>query len=315
MARVSAKDPVDPTNPKSISGPYNVAKVTYDLDTDSKDPAMDKVTIYYPTGADTGYMHTNVTWSDSLSFPFISYAHGMFGGGAVEVPGYNDMLKTMSSFGYIVGATHQCSVGCFDDCKSLEHDPPCFGHYYKKQLGIFDFAKTFTGDASGVNPFKQVDWSTGVGVAGHSMGGQATLFSSSYDNATQYDIKAAVMHHAYTHSFPTPTVPFLDFTGEEDTTAPAASMGLPIFDAGKGAGVPRGLVDKTLAAHHEPDITCGDRNTIELLAQFSVAWFKLYLDQTPQAFGLDFDAMLYGQGSDGVCSGGDGQMTHCTIER
>jgi hypothetical protein len=239
----------------------------------------------------------------------------MFGGGIADVPGYNELLSAMASFGFIIGATHQCDIGCFDDCVSLARDPPCFGNYYKKQLAVFDWAKACTDSADTcAEAFTQVDWSHGVGIAGHSMGGQATLFSSTKGNASAYDIRAAVMHHAYTHSFPSPSIPFLDFTGEEDTLAPAKTMGVPIYQAADGTGLPRGLVDKTLAGHHEPDITSQDRNAIELLAQFSAAWFKLYLDETPQAYGIDFNAMIYGTGEDGVCSGGDGDMTMCTIE-
>jgi hypothetical protein len=136
-------------------------------------------------------------------------------GGILDVPGYNELLSSMASFGYIVGATHQCSLGCFDDCVSLKHDPPCFGHYYKKQLAVFDWAKEFSPEEGQADPFARADWSAGVGVAGHSMGGQATLFSSSYGNASAYDIRAAVMHHAFTHTFPVSEIPFLDFTGEE----------------------------------------------------------------------------------------------------
>ena len=240
----------------------------------------------------------------------------MFGGGSLDVPGYNQLLKSMASFGYVIGATHQCSVGCFDDCRSLRHDPPCFGNYYKKQLNVFDWAKSFDeGDGSEDDWTTHVDWASGVGIAGHSMGGQATLFSSSEGNATAYDIRAAVMHHAYSHDFPAPTVPYLDFTGEKDTTAPADTMGVPIYEAGEDSNLPRGLVDKTNAGHHEPDITCIDINGIQLLAQYSAAWFKLYLDKTPTNYGIDFDSMIYGTGTDSVCSGGDGEMTACTINR
>ena len=40
------------------------------------------------------------------------------------------------------------------------------------------------------------------------MGGQATLFDSSYQNASKYNLKAAVMHHPYSHELPNPTIPF-----------------------------------------------------------------------------------------------------------
>jgi hypothetical protein len=146
------------------------------------------------------------------------------------------------------------------------------------------------------------------------MGGQASLFSSSGGNASAYDIRAAVLHHAYTHSFPAPTVPVLVFTGEEDTVSPAKTMAFPIIDVAAEAGCVHGLVDKTRATHHEPDITSLDTNGIALLAQFSVAWMKIHLDLTPQAYGIDFAEMIYGSRDDAVCGGGDGDMTQCTIE-
>lgn len=69
------------------------------------------------------------------------------------------------------------------------------------------------------------------------------------------------------------------------------------------------------SGHHEPDITSLDKNGIQLIAQFSAAWFKLYLDQTPVDFGIDFNGMIYGTGVSGVCAGGDGEMTTCTIDQ
>ncbi len=296
-------------NPDAQLGPYTVALESFPLNSDIKNPNEDKVSVWYPNGVNP---NSNVTFDQSTSFKFISYAHGMFGGGIVDVPGYNELLSSMASFGYIIAATHQCDVGCFDDCLSLPSDPICFGNYYKKQLDVIDWAKSCTvADDICADPFGHVDFSQGVGIAGHSMGGQATLFSSSYENASNYDIRAAVLHHAYTHSFPSPTIPFLDFTGEEDTTSPPNTMGLPIYEAAAGNDIPRGYVDKTYAGHHEPDITSLDRNGIELLGQFSAAWFKLYLDKTPTALGFDFHEMIYGKSSDSVCSGGDGSMSAC----
>lgn len=61
------------------------------------------------------------------------------------------------------------------------------------------------------------DFKWGVGIAGHSMGGQSTVFASSLGNASGSNITAAVMHHAYTHAYPAPQVPFLAFTGEQSS--------------------------------------------------------------------------------------------------
>ena len=43
------------------------------------------------------------------------------------------------------------------------------------------------------------DFSRGVGIAGHSMGGQATLHSSEAGRAAKHGISAAAMLHAWTH--------------------------------------------------------------------------------------------------------------------
>jgi hypothetical protein len=46
--------------------------------------------------------------------------------------------------------------------------------------------------------------SGGVGISGHSMGGQATLQNSEADNAAAHGIVAAAMLHAYTHKLGPP---------------------------------------------------------------------------------------------------------------
>ena len=71
--------------------------------------------------------------------------------------------------------------------------PACsgFGHYYKQQLKVIDWA-----NAQAALPINKT---CGVGVAGHSMGGQSTLYSAAYNSST-HNIKAAAMHHAFTHT-------------------------------------------------------------------------------------------------------------------
>ena len=120
------------------------------------------------------------------------------------------------------------------------------------------------------------------------------------------------MHHAYTHSFPAPQIPFAVFTGTNDTVAPAPSMAYPLFEVLDGCPI-RALVNKEGAGHHEPDVTSLSPNGIGLLAQFTAAWFKIYLDETPQDFGLDFAEMIFGDGPESLCGGGDGSMQNCTV--
>ena len=52
-----------------------------------------------------------------------------------------------------------------------------------------------------------------------------------------------------------------------------------------------------------------------LLAQFVVAWFKLYLDRVNSSHGVDWDALIYGSDADALCGGGDGAMERCETKR
>ena len=89
--------------------------------------------------------------------------------------------------------------------------------------------------------------------------------------------------YRYTHSFPPPSVPFIVFTGALDHTAPATPMAVPIYESTRA--VPRAIVNKHDATHHEPDILGYNK----LLPQFSAAWMKLYLDGRQL---LNFDMIL-----------------------
>ena len=136
---------------------------------------------------------------------------------------------------------------------------------------VLEWARNQTHNSSPPPPISRINFDLGFGIAGHSMGGQATLFSSSSQNATAYDIRAAVYHHAFTHIFPAPTVPFVVFTGERDMTAPAHPMGTGIFNSTDNVNISKMYVDSATADHHEPDVF--DYN--DLLPQFTAAWFKL----------------------------------------
>lgn len=232
-------------------------------------------------------------------FPLIAYAHGFDDTGEKN---YHNLFHDMASWGYVVAVALSCKFGCTHDCVNLKFDPPCFGHYYHEQLKVIDWSHT---DAASKLP---INHTYGVGVAGHSMGGQATLFSSAY-NWSSHDIRASAMHHAFTHTFPAiADIPFIAFTGTLDLTAPP-SMAEGIFNT-DGAFSARGLVNKKGADHHEPTTHYNPQ-----LALFTAAWFKIHLDKTPQSLGMDFDALIYGKDANSLCGGGDGGMKECTMLR
>ena len=286
-------------------GPYSTTHQTI------KYPALDitdrSLEAVFPSPGQTA--GTAAAGGAKAVFPVIAYAHG-YGDGADHVMGHysgatHPLLEVLASWGYVVLAARSCDKGCLQGCKSLEGDPPCFGRYYDQQLLMIDFARSPAAAEAGLPINASL-----VAVAGHSMGGQATLFSAAY-NATSHGIKAAALHHAYTHSYPAIlTIPHLIFTGTHDIVAPP-EMASSIFNAA-GAFATRGLVDKVGAQHDEPGGSDGGAAYNPELPLFTVAWFKIFVDETPVWRGHDFHGMIFGAGNGSLCGGGDGAMANCT---
>jgi dienelactone hydrolase len=300
--------PQPPAVPEPIEKPLGTSHAV--LFDDKQDESDHKLDVYYPTRPNGA--------TSRRQYPLLAFAHGMYGGGIVQPVAYYELLHTLAGFGFVVVAPRACTIGCHCPLgtimeQSLPGDPPCFARFYEAQLRSIEWSREQAADPSaGSAAFAELDVSAGAGVVGHSMGGQATLFSSSQKNASRYDIRAAVMHHAFTHTFPAPKIPFLAFTGTQDTTAPPF-MAEKFFNA-PGASAPRGLVNRISATHHEPDIE--DYNP--LLPQFTAAWFKLYLQRRPEEFGIDFESLIWGD-RDGtnasLCGGGGGRMAECSLVR
>lgn len=264
-------------------------------------PLATKHTTVTYDAMDSTNKHIDVVYPDDGGkgkFPLIAYAHGFTDAGYSS---YTKMMEELASWGYVVTAHLSCKEGCVQDCNTLLLDPPCYGHYYKEQLKVIEWAHSSEASAFPLN------MTVGVAVAGHSMGGQATLFSAAY-NASSHNIKAAAMHHGFTHTYPAALAPFLTFTGTSDITAPPA-MAEKMFNA-DGAAAARGLVNKKGANHHEPTT---DYNV--KLAMYTVAWFKLHVDGSKASMGQDWDGLIYGTDAASVCGGGDGTMQECNILR
>ena len=73
--------------------------------------------------------------------------------------------------------------------------------WYAEGLKTIDWARNET--AAGTDPnFALIDWAAGVGVAGHSMGGQATVIAASAACAARWGIKSAALHHPFDGAVP-----------------------------------------------------------------------------------------------------------------
>ena len=268
---------------------------------------------FFPVGANTT-QGAVAGGTAAPSYPLISYAHGFGDGGNHVLEHYSGaehpLLEELASWGYVVLAPRSCNDGCLAHCKLLPFDPPCFGTFYEEQLKAIDWARS----SAGVAALPAMNASFGaVAVVGHSMGGQASLFSAAY-NATTHGIATAVLHHAFTHTYPAVTsIPHLVFTGTADTTAPPA-MAEAIFDAA-GACATRGLVNKEGAKHDEPGGADDGAAYNAALPLFTAAWLKIHLDKTPLWQGHNFTEMIYGDGPTALCGGGDGDMAVCKLLR
>ena len=245
---------------------------------------------------------------------FIAFGHGASGGQFIQPFVYKSILTALASWGFVVGAPRACLEGGLAGCK-----------YYKQQLTLIDWARK--AGAEGHSIMKLVNFTGGVGIGGHSMGGGSTLTDSTAAfGGAAHGIAAAVMLHAFvTGATPggsePPSVPFLAFTGTRDTTAPPAMT--TKFYGAAAAGTPRGLVNKVGATHQEPtDYKDHKEPYNPRLAQYMAAWYKLYVDgwtAAPAGRGAgapdfpDFREMIFGKGADSLCGGGDGDMETCEM--
>lgn len=280
---------VPPELPAGVpKGPYAVKATRYD-DVEGMDKANKGIDVWYPIG------------TPGQKFPLIAYAHGYSNGGKTLANVYDNHLRELAAFGYIIAAAEACDVAC-SDLASLPGDPAGFKHYYEQQLKVLEWARQSA--VVGDTVLSAMDLDIGVGIAGHSMGGQSTLFSAGEGALANYSIKAAVMHHAYTHTYPAPTVPFLAFTGTEDTVASPSST--EKFYNADGAHPIRGIVNKVGMCHGEPGTACFN----PVLASLTAAWFKLYLDETPQVDQVDYHELIFSKMCDGQY---DGEMKQCEV--
>ena len=312
-ARLHGAPTPAPTPPSTQgSGPFAVLNATFEFaEMDRSNRLIDAVYPAAPQGR---------------VFPLVSFAHGFAEGGNGVMEAYGPLLSELASWGFVVVATRACSAGCVDCAFTSVLDPPCFGHFYKQQLKAIEWAK-FHASASPL----PVDTQAGVSVAGHSMGGQATLLSSAADVYAGYNITSAVMFHPYTHTFPPAHVPHLIFTGTSDTTAPP-SMAHSIFSA-QGGSPTKGLINAVNRTHFEPEVDVtnlprpNSSNYNPFLARYAAAWFKIHLGTSQGSSGSgsgsgsdsdggdDFYAMIYGDGPSSLCYGGDGEMETCLVKR
>lgn len=288
-------------------GPYATTQAKYDV------PALDQTN-------PTAWVWSPVTSDEGVQkFPFISYLHGFLGGNQ-DIIGYSALFQQMASYGFVVAATLSCSTGCKDesqgapwtDCQGILPLKPYgqgWGAYYGEGLKLIDWAQNMT--ALGEDAlFQKIDWARGVGVTGHSMGGQGTAVAVSKACAQKWNIKAAALHHpaepdtVYGNIGSNISVPTIAFTSSGDGIWPDTKS---IMDA--ATVHPAAYRDEVGWSHEEPNGRPEDGLHWEnpRLATFTAAWFQVLLNGDTGAY---YD-LIFSEDSTSLCK--YAEMVDCYV--
>jgi len=227
----------------------------------------------------------------------------------------------MSSYGFIVVGTFSCNTGCHDAHKSENARwtscgglPPLqplgegWDAYYGEAFKIIDWAKN-NSDGSNSDPlFSMIDWSAGVGIVGHSMGGQGAAAAVTGACTKAWGVKAAVLHHPASGKIPwgnigsNMSVPTAGFTTSGDAIWPETRDIMAAFNT---TGLPWAYRDEVGWSHLEPVLWPPCENP--LLATYTAAWLKVFLNGDVGSY----HELIYGSGEDSLC--GHAEMVACGV--
>lgn len=201
-------------------------------------------TVFYPSDA-------------SKKYPLLSFAHGWTEGGNAVDKNYADVIQSVAAAGYVVIAEHSGALRlCYADEK---HD----------QLRAIDYVNATPALSA------RVDWSSKVGVYGHSMGGAASGLNAADDAAiAKYNLGCAVaLHPAQGGQAATSKLPTFFATGSADTIVPAPGVKL-MYSLAKG---PKVYAEMKGANHFECQSYEAGVPAPHGWTQWVINWFNCYI--------------------------------------
>jgi hypothetical protein len=227
----------------------------------------------------------------------------------LDLLGYTELFNQIASYGFVVAATFSCNTGCTDRKPSkytacggmLPLSPIGMGWdvYYGELFKMVEWTQEQSQNISSDAVFHQIDQSVGVGIAGHSMGGQAAAVAASAACAKQWNVKASVLHHPASGQLPSGanigvniSMPIGGFSSSGDSIWPELEQ---IMNA--SSFTPALYRYEEGWSHLEPVLWPPCENP--LLATYTAAFFKIYLGGDPNG---SFYDMIYGNGPDSICN-------------
>jgi hypothetical protein len=275
---------------------------------DSSDP---RVWAWYPTNATPGE-----------KFPLIPYLHGVLGGD-LDLLGYTALFSQMASYGFVVVGTFSCNTGCHDThlpknsrwtaCGGLPPLQPLgqgWDGYYAEAFKIIDWARN--GSSSSSDPlFSLIDFD-GVGIVGHSMGGQGVAQAATGSCPDTWGVKTTVLHHPASGDVPggnigvNITIPVFGITSSGDSIWPLTRDIMAAFNRSSlSQTLPNAYRYEQGWSHLEPVLWPPCENP--LLATYTAAWLKVFLNKDR---GVYYD-LIFGSGPDSLCN--SAPMTECYV--
>jgi hypothetical protein len=165
--------------------------------------------------------------------------------------------------------------------------------------------------------FSLIDWGAGVGIAGHSMGGQSTAIASSLRCSERYGIRAAAIHHAASgdighdvnigSNISVPSA-FFTTTGDGIWNETKQIFLNSVNNTGGGGDTLSTFYRNQVGfSHLEPVLSPPIENP--MLATFTAAWFNIFLTPNgapPLTAGTWWYDAVFGTGDMPGGGGGDG---------
>jgi len=254
------------------------------------------------SGIDTrDYVVTYPSATSDEKFPLVVFAHGA-AGGRVDMLAYQSHFNDLAAYGFVVIAPKSCFMGCNPPKNVSEQlqttsgclpwtDGPQWTSFVYENTRAISYARKITS----VDWASLIDWDAGLGVAGHSMGGEVVAQMGSSAFAQKYNVKGVVCEHCQ----------MCIKTGDMITTPAMFMTGTGDFEVLPAQVKSSYNNDSATPKSYRNDKGRGHTEMLNLLVQYNsavashaAAFFKVHINGDKKRF---FD-QVYGNGTDSFCN-------------